>query len=279
VWGSNKAQPAIQVRDLRWGLRVGVFADSGGPSTGTGRRMGAKPARPRRRIQLAGAAGIFFAGSAFGLHEYMPWRSNPLGLQLQAWVQPGLGAPQLEAEAPLGQRTVGLVRPLSFSQSTSDHAPETMPRQLSQLTRERHARMWQRVRVRLPRATRNEADPQLGPVQSETRSVPGSSPIPTSAGFSPVSGHAFDPPLTAPASTASEPPPIGKVASANHALDQPVSTNNPPSLPQRDRSARRHMDRRHQGLVANILRNINDVLNGAWSTVRPRRVQVGSRSK
>src|SRR5262249_61979134 len=73
VWSEEKVQPTILVRELQWGLRVGVFADDVRPPTFTriGRNAGATAARRRRRqINLAGAAGIGIAAGAFGQHQY-----------------------------------------------------------------------------------------------------------------------------------------------------------------------------------------------------------------
>jgi hypothetical protein len=168
----REAQPTIQVRNLQWDLRVGMFVENVSSPTGVGPKVGAKPARRRRtRIQLAGAAGVVLAGSAFGLHQYTVWHGNSLGPQLQAWAPAELGTPQHEVDRPW---------------------------ELSHLTQVRHGRIWQRVRVRFPSRTtrRNEVVAQLGQVDAATKLAPASNPSP-SADLIPLSNPAFDPPLTA----------------------------------------------------------------------------------
>ena len=222
------AQPTIQMRDLQWGIRIGMFVENGGPPTGLGRKVGAKRRR-RMHIQLAGAAGIVLAGSAFGLHQYTVWRSNSFGPQLQAWAQPGLGTPQLEVDASS---------------------------QLSHPTRERPAQ--------------NEADAQLGPVVPETRLAAASSPSP-SADLIPVPSPSFDPPLTAAPQqkpTSSEPLRewVTSTTSGNWVTTITYAKSSQVK-PKRDRSARKQMDRRQQGSMANLISGINDGVRRAWRSV------------
>jgi len=216
------AQSTIQVQDLQWGIRVGVWPEQ----------------RRRMRIQLASAVSIVLAGTTFGLHQYMLWRSNSLGPQLQVWAQPGSGTPHLE-----------------------------------DLTRERPARSWQRVRLRFPsRATRKkEFVAQFGPVEPEIRLAPASTPI---ASADPVSSPAFDPPITAaPQQKPMSNEPLAEWVTTVSAIDQggaPISARRPQTKPQpqRDRSASKQIVTRDQGSMANVIENINESLRKAWSSVQ-----------
>src|SRR5262245_39821511 len=63
--GLGKAAPTIQIHDLPWGLRVGLFADN---DPATGNKRGALVRRYRRMarsMRVAGAAGIFFVGIVY----------------------------------------------------------------------------------------------------------------------------------------------------------------------------------------------------------------------
>ena len=223
----KNAAPTIQVHDLSWGLRLGRFAHNG-PSAGMGRKRGLL-VRLRRRIAismpLAGAAGIFVAGIIYGLYEHTVESSNSPSHQWIAVSRPEVGTPQLPVDAPSGQA-----------------------RMLARPTRDRHARIWQRVGVTFPRVPRHhEAERQFALAEPAARLASASRPPPTSAGSIPVSRLALNAPATAaqPQSfTRSEHPPKGKMAAtARRVLDQngvPTSAN-PHAPPKRDRSARRRV--------------------------------------
>jgi hypothetical protein len=122
--GSVMSEPTIHVQTLPCGLRVGMFADNG-PLKRTGRKPGALAPRSRRMrvgMQLLGGAALFVTGTAFGLNinTVLP-RASP-GSQLHALAQPGLGTPQVLADAPSDQRSAGSARPLSITEPASYHA-------------------------------------------------------------------------------------------------------------------------------------------------------------
>jgi hypothetical protein len=242
---SEKAESTIQVQHLRWGLRIGMFADNG-PSTGLGHKPGAQVRRSRSRViatSLAGAAGVFVAGIVYGL---------VYGL-LKDTVASG-GSPSREGVASV-QPEVG--------------TPQ------------------RRVRVAFPQVPRhNEADPQIKWSEPETRVARASSatsPPPTRVSFIPVSGLAFDAPVTPtqPRSLKSrEQPRSGKIAAfAKRALDQsgvPTSAK-PGAQPKRDRSVRRSVYKHDRATTTDIdILSIilGDVPKGAWSSAGRRRVQV-----
>src|SRR5262249_49903880 len=243
--GSVKAAPTTQVQDLRWGLRVGMFADNG-PSSGKGHKAGALVHQRRRMaisVPLAGAAGIFVAGIAYCLNEHMVASGVSPSRQWVAMEQLEEGTPQLQGDTPSVQSRATLT--------------------LARLTRERHVRFWQRVRVTFPRVPRNnQGDPQSELSEPETRVASASSPPPTNATPSPAPKPAFDSPATSAqnqAPTPREQPRKGKLAAyAKRALDQggvPTSANpHAQSLP--DRSAKRRVHRRGQVTVKNILNMI-----------------------
>jgi hypothetical protein len=91
--GSEKAAPTIQVHDLPWGLRVGLFAVDV-PATGMGDRAGAGAPRRRMRIRMlvASAAGISLAGFAYGLHkDFLPLTNSPRLAELKGRARSELG--------------------------------------------------------------------------------------------------------------------------------------------------------------------------------------------
>ena len=215
---SERAASTIHVHDLQWGLRVGRFAHIG-PSSGIGRKRGALVRRRRRMaiaVPLASAAGVFIAGIVYGLHERKVAPSEATGRQWVAAAQPEAGTRLLQVDVP----------PVAT---------------LARLTRERHARFWQRMAT-LPRVPRhNEADPQIGRTEPEARSVASSEP-PTNANIDPAPKRNSDTLVTAQRQgpTPGEQPHKGKVvAYVKSPLDQNGAPTN--ARPQRDRSAHRRV--------------------------------------
>ena len=174
---SERAASTIHVHDLQWGLRVGRFAHIGPSSSGMGRKRGALVRRRRRiaiAVPLASAAGVFIAGIVYGLHERKVAPSEAPSRQWVAAAQPEAGTRLLQVDVPSDQTSATLAR----------------------LTRERHARFWQRMAT-LPRVPRhNEADPQIGRTEPETRSVASSEP-PTNANIDPAPKRNSDTLVTA----------------------------------------------------------------------------------
>jgi len=120
--GLGKAAPTIQVHDLPWGLRVGLFAENG-PATGN-KRGTLVPRRRRMAISmaLAGAAGICVAGIVYGLVDRplkVPVASSDLpSREWIALARVDWDTPQLQV-APSGQTNETLVRQLSSSETSS----------------------------------------------------------------------------------------------------------------------------------------------------------------
>jgi hypothetical protein len=77
------------------------------------------------------------------------------------------GVAAIQADGPLDQGREGLVRSAAPRESNTLCPLATMPRQRpnigSRVTREGHARFWERPRVKVPRATRQNS--AFGPQQ------------------------------------------------------------------------------------------------------------------
>lgn len=117
------SEPTIHVKTLSCGLRVGMFVDNG-PFTRAGRKPRALAPRPRRMrvgMQLLGGAALFVTGTAFGLNINTVLPRGLPSSQLHALAQPGLGTPQVLADAPSDQRSAGSARPLSITEPASFH--------------------------------------------------------------------------------------------------------------------------------------------------------------
>jgi hypothetical protein len=185
-------------------------------------------------VPLASAAGVFIAGIVYGLHERKVAPSEAPSRQWVAAAQPEAGTRLLQVDVPSDQTSATLVR----------------------LTRERHARFWQRMAT-LPRMPRhNEADPQIGRTEPETRSVASSEP-PTNANIDPAPKRNSDTLVTAQRQgpTPGEQPQTGKVAAyVKSSLDQNGAPTN--ARPQRNRPAHRRVQRPDQGTITNSILRI-----------------------
>jgi hypothetical protein len=181
-------------------------------------------------VPLASAAGVFIAGIVYGLHE----RKVAPSRQSVAAAQPEAGTRLLQVDVPSDQTSATLAR----------------------LTRERHARFWQRMAT-LPRVPRhNEADPQIGRTEPKARSVASSEP-PTNANIDPAPKRNSDTLVTAQRQgpVPGEQPHKGEVAAyVKSSLDQNGAPTN--ARPRRDRSAHRRVQRLDQGAITNSILRI-----------------------
>jgi hypothetical protein len=302
----HDAQPTIQVRDLQCGIRVGVWPEQR-------RRMRIQRAGAVGIVLAGSAFGLHqyavWRSNSLGpqLQAWAQPGSDTPQLEVDASWQLSQStrerAARNEADAKLGSvksetRLVPASSPSPSADSVPSHAldppPTAAPQQkptsseplgewvaqpgldtlhLEDLTRERPARSWQRVRLRFSsRATRKkEVVAQLGPVEPATRLAPASSLTPSP---DPVSNPALDPPLTgAPQQKPTSSEPLGEWVTTVSAIDQgvaPISARGSQTKPQpqRDRSVHKQIDTRDQGSMTNVIGNINDGLRKAWSSVQ-----------
>src|SRR4029077_2309316 len=81
-----------------------------------------------------------------------------------------MGPPQIQTDGPLDQGREGLVRSAAPSESSTLRPLADMPWQRpnigSRMKREVHVRFWERLRVKLPRATRQSRHFDRGPAPS-----------------------------------------------------------------------------------------------------------------
>lgn len=262
----RESEPTIHVRTGPYGLRVGMFTDTG-PYTRMGHNtvvLASRPRRMRTGMQLAGGACLFLAGVICGLYKTDMSSIDSSDAKLQALAG---REPQVLTDPQLDRRISELLQQPPSSGSQSLRASRNMPWQLinigSRVTEEDHVQDWERQRMRFATATTRQCeDPQIGETVPLSRMVPASSSPPTNAESAPISGQSSDTPATVTqgqSRTPSEQARVGEVAANAERAREPdhvrISEFHPPAQPQRERPNRKHAQR-HQGSITDTLAKI-----------------------